>query len=545
MELAFKNGLLKNDPDLSGLTVESPRQVNHGDWSTNAAMILAKPEKKAPRDLAAIIIDQITDEEGFFEKDGIEIAGPGFINFTLSTKYWHQILREIKAKGADYGKSELGQGEKVLVEFVSANPTGPLHVGHGRGAALGDVLARILSLAGYSVTCEYYINDVGNQMLTLGRSVLYRLKELSGETIEYGENLYQGDYIKTLAEEISESEAFDLLSLSEEEAAKKLFPVAAQKILDGIKDDLTSFGIEFDRWFSEQDLVDAGLVEDNLDDLRKEGHIYEEGGATWFRSTALGDDKDRPLIKSSGEKTYITSDLAYHRDKLERGYTKLIDIWGADHHGYIPRMKAGLSAMGFAPDSLDVLLVQMVNLLRDGKPVSMSTRAGEFVTLKDVIDEVGSDAARFLFLTRSSNSPLDFDLDLAKSQTAENPVYYVQYAHARITSVFEAAEKEGFDTNNLDGANLSLLKEKEELNLMRHLAKFPDMIEGASLTLEPHRATYYLTELAGLFHPYYNKHRFITDDRALSLARLYMAGSIKQVIKNGLAVMGISAPDKM
>ncbi|MBW2093013.1 MAG: arginine--tRNA ligase, partial [Deltaproteobacteria bacterium] len=392
---------------------------------------------------------------------------------------------------------------------------------------------------------EYYVNDTGNQARTLGQSILYRYFELFGRTVEFTDNLYQGDYIRDLAEEVKDREQDRFLNLPEDEAVESIYPWAIERVLEGIKDDLAAFHVAFDRYFSEKSLAEQGKVQQALDDLRARGHIYEQDGAVWFRSTSFGDDKDRPVIKSNGDMTYVTPDLVYHRDKYLRGYDRMIDVLGADHHGYVPRLKAGVEAMGFDRAKLEVLLVQMVNWLRGGTPVSMSTRAGQYVTLREVMDEVGVDAARFIFLTRRPESRLDFDLELAKSQSNENPVYYVQYAHARIASVFRTALKEGLDLPGPEGADLNLLTQEEELTLIKHLATFPDLIEGAAANLEPHRVTHYLTELAGLFHPYYNRHRFIGHDMALSEARLYLAKCIQQTLANGLDLLGVNAPESM
>ena len=527
----------------AGLAVEVPKIASHGDWATNAAMILAKIEKKAPRDIAAILMKYLADPEGYIEH--MEIAGPGFINFTLSPKWWLHMLAEIGQRGSQYGHGDLGRGKKVQVEFVSANPTGPLHVGHGRGAALGDALARVMAAAGFDVSREYYINDAGRQMQTLGRSVLYRYLELWGREVDFHKDLYQGEYIKDLAAEVRERDGDAYLSMAEEEAVNILYPWAADKILAGIRDDLAAFGVSYDAWFSEKSLFETGQVDAALHDLRERGFLYDEGGALWFAATRFGDDKDRVLVKSSGEKTYFASDIAYHRDKYRRGFELVINLWGADHHGYVARLKSGVEAIGYRQDMLEVLLVQLVNLLRGGEPVAMSTRAGEFVTLAEVVAEVGADAARFYFLTRRSDSPLDFDLEVAKSQSADNPVFYVQYAHARITSVFKTAAERGLNAEGTAGADLTRLVEDEELTLMKQLAAFPEVVEGAAANLEPHRLTHYLTDLAKRFHPYYNRHRFVTDDLELSRARLCLAGAVKQVVANGLNLLGINAPDTM
>ena len=542
LEAAAQKGEIPRVDIPGSFTIETPKQEAHGDWAANAAMVMSKPAGKKPRDLAAIIIDNIRDDEGRLEK--MEIAGPGFINFTLSAKWWAEVVRRILTEKDSYGRCEAGQGRKVQVEFVSANPTGPLHVGHGRGAALGDALARILEAAGWDVQREYYVNDAGRQMRTLGRAVLYRYYQSFGREVDFHKDLYQGDYIVDLAREIKERDGDKYLDMDEEVAVDEIYPWAASMILDGIKDDLAAFRVSYDRWFSEKSLFQDDQFKQTMEDLKARGHIYEKDGAVWFASVDLGDDKDRVLIKSSGDNTYFATDIAYHRNKYERGFDLVINLWGADHHGYIPRMKAAVEALGRQKSQLEVLLVQLVNLLRGGAPVAMSTRAGEFVTLKEVVDEVGPDAARFIFLTRSSDSPLDFDLDAAKAKSADNPVYYVQYAHARICSVFRAAESQGLPAEALN-ADLSLLKEEEEVGLIKHLAKFGQVVEGAAANLEPHRLTHYLTELAKKFHPYYNRHRFIGDDPKLTNARLALAAAVKQVTASGLNLLGVSAPEKM
>ncbi|MBW2062938.1 MAG: arginine--tRNA ligase [Deltaproteobacteria bacterium] len=540
---ARASGELSSQEELVGLTIEVPRLASHGDWATNAAMIMADMEKRPPRELAETIIKYIEDEHGYLNR--IEIAGPGFINFALSEKWWRHVLREIHRLGADYGRLDMGRGQRVLIEFVSTNPTGPLHVGHGRGAAVGDALARVLSMAGYEVSREYYVNDTGNQARTLGRSVLYRYLELFGREVNFTDDLYQGGYIRGLAAEMKHRHQDRFLDLPEEEAVEAIYSWAVERILEGIKQDLASFNVFFDHYFSEKSLVEQGKVDQTLEELKARGHIYEKDGAIWFRSTSFGDDKDRPVIKSNGETTYITPDLVYHRDKYLRGYDRMIDVLGADHHGYVPRLMAGVEAMGFDRSRLNVLLVQMVNWLRGGTPVSMSTRAGEYVTVREVLDEIGSDAARFIFLTRRPESRLDFDLEVAKNQSNENPVYYVQYAHARIASVFRTALKEGLELPGPEEADLSLLTQEEELTLTKHLAAFPDLIEGAVVNLEPHRLTHYLTDLAGLFHPYYNRHRFISHDLELSRARLLLAKCTQQVVASGLELLGVNAPESM
>jgi arginyl-tRNA synthetase len=528
-----------NFADLPPFEVEAPRQAEHGDFATNAAMVLASQAKKPPRQLAEIIRDGIA-APGVVAK--IDIAGPGFINFFLEDAYWRQVLPEIRRVGESYGNSDLGAGLKVQVEFVSANPTGPLHIGHGRGAALGDALARLMAAAGYRVEREYYINDVGNQILTLGKSLAFRLRELRGESVSFPEDGYQGDYIIDLARQYL-AEQKDPLAGASELDYLPLGRYAAGVILAGIKKDLVDFGVTFDHWFSEADLFDQGLVERSFTVLKEQGLVYEEYGALWFAASRFGDEKDRVVRRSNGATTYFASDVAYHLHKFQRGFDLVVDLWGADHHGYVPRLQAVARALGHK-DRVQVILVQLVSLLRQGQPVAMTTRGGTFVTLREVLDEVGKDAARFIFLTRRADAHLDFDLDLAKQQNAENPVYYVQYGHARLASVFRQAEAQGivpsFDTDTLPRLALP-----EELNLLRLLAGYPDLVEGAARQLEPHRITYFLTELASQLHSYYRNHRFISDDAGLTQARLWLAQGVKTVLAHGLGILGVAGPESM
>ncbi len=528
-----------NFADLPPFDVEAPRQAEHGDFATNAALVLASQAKQPPRRLAEIIKEGIA-APGVVGK--IDLAGPGFINFFLEDDYWRRVLPEIRRLGDAYGNCDLGAGLKVQVEFVSANPTGPLHIGHGRGAALGDALARLLAAAGYQVEREYYINDVGNQILTLGKSLAYRLRELQGETVEFPEDGYQGDYIKDLARQYlteqgpppSGDDQLDYLPLGR---------YAGDLILAGIKQDLEDFGVTFDRWFSEADLFDQGWVERSFTVLKELGLLYEEDGALWFAASRFGDEKDRVIRRSNGATTYFASDVAYHLNKFDRGYDLVVDLWGADHHGYVPRLQAAAQALG-KKDRLHVILVQLVSLLRQGQPLAMTTRGGTFVTLREVLDEVGKDAARFIFLTRRSDAHLDFDLEVAKQQNAENPVYYVQYAHARLASVFRQAEAQSIKPA-FDEAAIPLLSLPEELNILRLLAGYPDLVEGAARQLEPHRITYCLTELASQLHSYYRNHRFISDDAGLTQARFWLAAGVKTVLAHGLAILGVAGPESM
>jgi arginyl-tRNA synthetase len=506
-------------------------------------MVMASVQKMAPRKIADAIIAHLQAPHEMIEKT--EIAGPGFINFFVKPAAWHSVLREILEADTAYGASDIGRGQKFQVEFVSSNPTGPLHVGHGRGAAVGDAVANILAFCGYDVQKEYYINDSGRQIRTLGKSVFLRYRELLGQKVTFPEECYQGAYISDLAADIKMQNGDRLLGQPEEDALMECARFAAAKILDGIRDDLKSFGLEFDCWFSEQSLYDSGRVDAILEQFRKQGTVYENEGALWFKTSDFGDEKDRVVVKANGETTYFASDIAYHQDKYDRGFERVVDVWGADHHGYIPRMKAAIEACGQRRDQFDVILVQLVNLLRAGEPVAMSTRAGEFVTLKDVIDEVGRDAARFIFLTRHYESTLDFDLDVAKQKTNDNPVYYVQYVHARIASIMRKGGAQGAGEIAWDDQAVARLTAPEEIDLIKTLARYPDILAGSAKSMEPHRVTYFLMELASAFHTYYNKHRVLSDDDVLRCARLNLVLAVQKVIRNGLTLLGVTAPKRM
>ena len=523
--------------------LEVPRAEQHGDFATNLAFTLAKPNRCSPRDIASSFVELLADGDGLFAE--VEIAGPGFINLVISPSAWYEVLDEINRLQRNYGRSDLGHGKLVQVEFVSANPTGPLHVGHGRGAAIGDALASILETTGHGVEREYYINDAGSQIDTLGRSVFFRYQQLLGRQVEFPETCYQGDYIQALAKEMREIHGDSYLNSSEDEVLPLFSDYAAKRILEGIRHDLEDFGVQYDRWFSEKSLYENGAVDRVIETLKASGHMYEKDGALWFRSTALGDEKDRVVVRANGMTTYLASDLAYHQDKYLRGFDLVINLWGADHHGYVERMYAGVVALGKKRENLKLLLVQLVNLLRKGKQVTMSTRAGEFVTLKDVIDEVGRDAARFIFLTRHSDSPLDFDLELAKEKSADNPVYYVQYAHARISSIIRLAEERQLDLDDPDNIDLTRLSLPEEMALIKQLSLYPEVVENSARFLEPHRIPYYLTQLASAFHSYYKHNRIIQDDLALARARYYLVKAIRIVVGNGLGLLGVSAPEQM
>jgi len=539
---AYGKGNLPSS-DFPEIEVEEPNAESHGDFSTNISMVMASTQKMPPRKIAEAIIKNINDPDGMLDKT--EIAGPGFINFFLNKHSWHPVLREIHEQDALYGASDIGKGKKIQVEFVSANPTGPLHVGHGRGAAVGDSVANILLFCGYNVEKEYYINDSGRQINTLGRSVFLRYKELFEADVQFPEDCYQGDYVRDLAGKARDDNGDKLLSISEEKAISYCARFAAKDILSEIKEDLKSFGVVFDNWYSEQGLYDSGKVDKIINDFRKQNIIFEDDGALWFRTKDFGDEKNRVVVRSNGLTTYFASDIAYHQDKFDRGFERVIDVWGADHHGYIPRVSAAIEASGHTRDKFDVILIQLVNLLREGEPVAMSTRAGEFVTLKDVINEVGSDAARFIFLTRHYESALDFDLELAKKKTNDNPVYYVQYVHARISSIVRKAQERGISDIVWNDAAISGLAEPEEIQLIKIMARYPEIVRCSAEYMEPHRITYYLMNLAAAFHAYYNKHRVLTDEVELTLGRLYLVLAIKKIIRNGLSLLGVSAPEKM
>ena len=550
------------------LSLDAPKRPEWGDLASTVAMSLAGPEQRAPYDIAQIIVENLLEREQLFDR--VEIVRPGFLNLTIKPVVWQEVLREIEGQGSAYGQADLGKGQRVLVEYVSANPTGPMHVGHGRGAAVGQALARLLRAVGYDVISEYYINDAGRQVKLLGASVYARYQELTGRPTEFPTDGYHGAYVKTLAERAKQHFGARLGDLPPTEAEARCREFAYQEMLGVIRQDLATFGIEFDSWFSESSLLASQAVERVFAELKAKGLLFEEEGAQWFRSSAFGDEKDRVVRKQDGEYTYLASDIAYHRDKLQRGYDLLIDVWGADHHGYIPRMQAVVQAFGYPKDRLRVVLVQMVNLLRGGMKVEMSKRAGEFITLREVIDEVGSDAAKFFFLMRDSNTHLDFDLELAKQRSADNPVYYVQYAHARIASLWRVAASRGVACPRPSETDLALLTDPDELGLIRKLSTYPSVLQGAALEFEPHRLTYYLQQLAAGLHMFYNKHRIlppVADNDVMSTtpkgllstetrqkeeltpqrtaARLALMRGVEQVLKNGLGMLGVSAPAQM
>ena len=566
----ISKGILNEMP--SKIRIDHTKDNSHGDYATNIALMLSKQAKMSPVELAKIIIDQF-EQKNFIKK--IEIAGPGFINFFISQESSSSIVNEILVQAASYGCSDIGQGKKVLLEYVSANPTGPLHVGHGRGAAYGATVSNLLRNAGFIVDNEYYVNDAGRQMDILTVSIYLRYLTICGEDLRFPDNGYQGQYINDIAQGIYETsgQKFHLKSdlvfenvcrdgteggdkevhidqLIEKaksilgDGFKAVFEVGIESILSGIKNDLAEFGVVFEKWFSEQSLIDSGLSESCISKLKDSKNLYEKDGALWFKTTNFGDEKDRVVVRDNGNHTYFASDIAYHLEKLDRGYDKIINVWGADHHGYIPRVKASIEALGHNSDKLEILLVQFANLYRGGSKVQMSTRSGSFVTLEDLRAEVGNDAARFFYILRKSEQHMDFDLDLAKSKSNENPVYYIQYAHARICSVFKQADEKELELD-VSQANLSLLTEEIEKDILRELSRFRSVLESSAIQYEPHQLAYYLRDLSNHFHSYYNACKFIVDDKNLTQSRLALINATQQILKNGLSILGVGAPESM
>jgi arginyl-tRNA synthetase len=562
------------------IEVQRPKQAEHGDFACNLALQLARPLKKSPRDIARALVDALPPSR-YVER--AEVAGAGFVNVFLKPAAKQLVPAMVLAAGAGYGRLRMGRGQRVQVEFVSANPTGPLHVGHGRGAAYGASLANVLEAAGYSVSREFYVNDAGRQMDILALSTWLRYLELCGVELPFPGNAYQGEYVRAMARliheqhgaryvrdgaealrgagdvpEFAELQEADPGAREQAEAALDRLIANAKRLLGedyayihgfalteqlgDCRNDLAEFGVTFDSWFSERSLYDSGKVEQAVRLLEARGQVYLQDGAKWFRSAAFGDEKDRVVQRENGQYTYFASDIAYHLNKFERGFGQVIDVWGADHHGYIPRVKGALKALELDPERLTVALVQFAVLYREGKKVSMSTRAGEFVTLRELRTEVGNDAARFFYVLRRSDQHLDFDLDLAKSQSQENPVYYVQYAHARIAGVLR---EWGGDPASLAAADASPLSGPRELDLLQRLLEYPEVIEGAARELAPHLVVFYLRELAGAFHSYYNAERFLVPEAEVRNARLALAAAVGRVIRNGLALLGVGAPEKM
>jgi len=557
------------------INIERTRDAQHGDFATNLSMMLAKPTQFNPRQLAERIVAAIPEDSAITK---IEIAGPGFINFFINPDAQFEIIKQIHQAGQEFGLSQVGAGKKVQVEFVSANPTGPLHVGHGRGAAYGSAVADLLEAVGFEVEREYYVNDAGRQMDILATSIWLRYLEECGEVVTFPSNGYRGEYVREIAFNIykaAENEYRRPADLVQEdipadepqggdkekhidaliERAKTLlgdtqyrdmFQAGLNEILDDIKIDLEEFGVTYQHWFSERLLMDNGAIKEALNKLEEGGHLYQKEGATWFASSKLGDEKDRVVVRDNGQTTYFASDIAYHMNKLDRGFDEIINIWGADHHGYIPRVRAAMQALGADESKLKVLLVQFAILYRGSEKVPMSTRSGEFVTLRQLRNEVGKDAARFFYVMRKSEQHMDFDLKLATSKSNENPVYYVQYAHARVCSVLRQLDEKGWDRNHIQGMDhLNLLTEEHESALITSLSKYPEILHRAALQHEPHQLIHYLREMANQFHTYYNAHQFLVDNSKLRDARLNLICAVKQVLANGLNLLKINTPESM
>ncbi|ANB59127.1 arginine--tRNA ligase [Anoxybacillus sp. B7M1] len=533
---------LATEQEVPNVILEVPREKAHGDYSTNMAMQLARVAKKAPRMIAEELVRHFDKTKASIEK--IEIAGPGFINFYMDNSYLTNLIPLIIEAGASYGQTNVGQGQRVQVEFVSANPTGSLHLGHARGAAVGDSLCNVLEKAGFEVTREYYINDAGNQIFNLAKSVEARYFQALGLDKDMPEDGYYGEDIVELGKQLAKEHGDKLVALDEEERLKLFREYGLNYEMNKIKKDLEDFRVHFDVWYSETSLYHNGKIEKALQALREKGHIYEQDGATWFRSTAFGDDKDRVLIKQDGSYTYLLPDIAYHQDKLQRGFTKLINIWGADHHGYIPRMKAAIEALGYDPAVLEVEIIQLVSLYQNGEKVKMSKRTGKAVTMRDLMEEVGLDATRYFFAMRSSDTHLDFDMDLAVSQSNENPVYYAQYAHARVCSIL----RQGAEQNlTYEGAQkLEYIQSEKEIELLKKLGEFPSAVSEAALKRTPHRITNYVFDLASALHSFYNAEKVIDpENKEKSQARLALVKAVQITLQNALALIGVSAPEKM
>jgi len=575
LETLTKSGFVPKEANVDDIKVERTKDAAHGDFASNVALTLAKPCKQAPRKIAEAIVQVLAQHPSL---DRVEIAGPGFINFFMKSDAHAEVVANILSAGSDYGKSSIGQGRRVLVEFVSANPTGPLHVGHGRGAAFGASLSNLLATTGFDVSREYYVNDAGRQMNILAVSVWLRYLALAGETIVFPVNGYRGDYVHSIGEAVFSEKGNQYVhswaivaeDLPKDEVdggdkekyidamiqrAQNLIGLegfalfhqhALQSVLSDLKLDLAEFGVIYDSWFSEKSLFDSQAIEQGIAALKAGGHTYEKEGALWFRATDFSDDKDRVLVRANGQTTYFASDVAYHWNKYERGFDRVIDVFGADHHGYIPRVKAAVKALGHNENALDVLLVQFAILYRGGERVQMSTRSGSFVTLRELRQEVGNDAARFFYVMRKSEQHMDFDLDLAKSQSNDNPVYYVQYAHARISSVLRQLESRGLTTDDALGlAQLNLLAEPQEIALLQLLNRYPEMLVSAAQACEPHQIAYYLRDLAAGLHSYYNAVTLLCEQDVLRSARLCLLKAVRQVLRNGMTLLGVTSPESM
>ncbi len=547
IEEAFRRAVEAGDlspGELPPFALERPRVKEHGHWATNVALLLASDRKGRPREIAEALVRHLPDSEGRLER--VEVAGPGFINFTLGLPWMREELVRLAEAGEGYGRWELVAGTRLQVEFVSANPVGPLHVGHGRWAALGDAIASLLEAVGYRVEREFYVNDFGNQMDIFAASVEARYLELLGLEVEFPEDGYRGEYIRAIAAEILASEGGSWKDRPTEERRLAFRELAYAQVMEHLKSTLHRFGVDFDVWFSERSLHESGALDRVLEKLRGAGLAYEKDGALWMATSRFGDDKDRVLLRSNGTPTYFASDIAYHLNKLERGLEHIIDLWGADHHGYAKRMQAAMQALGH-PGVLEIIIGQLVNLKRGGEPVRMSKRTGEMITFEELLDEVGRDAARYFFLTRSQDSAVDFDIELAKQQSQDNPVYYVQYAHARICSILRYAEEQGHDAAEAvpPPEVLGRLGEEEELDLALKLFEYEELVRSCAQDRAPHRLTRYLEETAALFHYFYTKHRVITEDSELSRARLFLCKCTRQVLRNCLGLLGVSAPESM
>lgn len=600
------DGVIPPEHEVS-VQFERTRQKEHGDFATNVAMTLAKPARRNPRELADLVVAALPADQLITK---VEIAGPGFINLFLAQDARHSVLSTVLEQGDNFGLGKPNSKQKIMVEFVSANPTGPLHVGHGRGAAYGDALARVLAAAGNLVEREYYVNDAGRQMDILAVSVWIRYLQANGMAVKLPDNCYKGDYVASFGRELFETygdthstslEIYDNATLRREDSAiiaeleampkevfekqrkalnlstddftlkfekrfleealdKRItfakshlgaqgfnifFKCALDSILDDIRQDLSEFGVDYDTWFSERSLFDDGKITNAIDKLKASGDVYEKGGAWWFKTTAYGDEKDRVVVRDNGQPTYFASDIAYHADKLERGFDLIIDVWGSDHHGYIPRVKASLESLGLDKEKLKVILVQFAVLYRGGEKIGMSTRSGEFVTLRELRDEVGSDAARFFYAQRKSEQHMDFDLDLAKSQSKDNPMYYVQYAHARICRIFDTADERGIDTTSIANADFSQLNSDQENSLLSLLERFPELVQTAATNYEPHQITYYLRDLATALQSYYASTKILDADALQRDAMLALCAATRQTLKNGLSIIGVGAPESM
>ena len=529
--------------ELPSYVLEEPRERQHGDLATNLAMVLAKQAKRSPRDIATTLIKHLDTTGTWIESS--EIAGAGFINFRLNPLWLTDVINEVIKAGERYGQVDIGKGQKIQVEFVSANPTGLLHMGNARGAALGDSLASLLSMAGYEVSREFYINDTGNQIHNFALSLESRYLQLLGQDAPFPEGGYHGEDLIETVKGVIAKVGDKYLSVEPGLRREFLVRYALEEKMQDIRETLQDFGVEYDVWFNEQSLHDSGAVRSTLEELEKKGYIYEKEGALWLKSTLFGDEKDEVVIRSNGTPTYFAADIAYHRNKFERGFTRVINIWGADHHGHVARLKGAMSAFGYDKDNLQVILMQLVRLIQNGEVVKMSKRSGQYITLRELMDEVGKDAARFFFSLRDPDSTVDFDLDLAKAQSSDNPVYYVQYAHARMCSILRQAMELGDSGNPPSAEDLKLLNSTEERDLLKKMADLPSEVIIAARLMEPHRLARYVLDLAALFHTFYNSQRVLVDDLGLRRARLSLVEAVKQIISNVLGILGVSAPERM